>query len=138
MCITINRHTIRSDVWTTFKLNQSADGTRSIHDAIKVWLQNRGNTTFQFRDSCQGPHCNDACPEMFVLDELISNDWPASGKAIFILIVVGVALFCAMMKMFFVVWLWRLEWKQQLYLGLLGDESHISSIETALHVSYTM
>lgn len=49
---------------------------------------------------------------------------------------VGVALFCISMKVVFVLWLWRLEWKQQLYLGLLGDEAYTADIETALQVRY--
>ena len=71
---------------------------------------------------------------MFVLDELVSNLWKESGKVIMIMIAVGVAVVCVVMKIVFTFWLWKLEWKQQLYLGLLGDESSTSDIETALQV----
>ena len=87
------------------------------------------------RDNCQGPHCNDICPEMFILGELDSNSYLPSSKVMLVLVVVGVAVFCILMKMIFVVWLWRLEWKQQLYLWSLGNESYTADIETALQVS---
>lgn len=71
---------------------------------------------------------------MFILNELTSNSWLPSSKVAMVLIVVGVALFCITMKVVFVLWLWRLEWKQQLYLGSLGNEAYTADIETALQV----
>ena len=98
-----------------------------------MWYRDR-NGTRRFREPCEGPHCNEGCPEMFILNELTSDSWLPSSKVAMVLIVVGVALFCITMKVVFVVWLWRLEWKQQLHLGLLGDESYTTDIETALQV----
>lgn len=71
---------------------------------------------------------------MFILNELTSNSWMPSTQVVLVLIVVGVAFFCFCMKVVFVLWLWRLEWKQQLYLGLLGDETYTADLETALQV----
>lgn len=114
----------------------------TILDAIQTWYTHvhssrTRNGNFQFRDTCQGPHCNDACPEEFILGELTSNSWNHSIKILISLIVVVLALICIIFKAGFVVWLWRLEWLQRDFLYQLGDESY-SDIETALEVSTIM
>jgi len=122
-------------VWSDFKLNQSSGKSISIKEAIEQWYPVKFNQTLHFRDGCQGPHCNDACPEMFVLNDLESDIWKEGSKGILIVIIVGIALVCLVLKAVFTLWLWRMEYYQQLYLGLLGDESRTTDIETALHVS---
>lgn len=72
---------------------------------------------------------------MFIPEELDSDSWLPSTKVVLVLVILGVAVLCICLKVVFVLWLWRLEWKQQLYLGLLGDESYTADIETALQVS---
>ncbi len=140
--LSILRHTIQSEVWSTFRHNHTSSDPNSaftIQQAINQWYSMDGNQTKlpSFRDSCQGPHCNDACPEMFVLGEPNSNSWLPSSKVMLVLVVVGVAVLCILMKVVFVVWMWRLEWKQQLYLWSLGNESYTADIETALQVCTT-
>lgn len=72
---------------------------------------------------------------MLLLEEFDPDSWLPSSKVVLVLVIVGVAVCCVCLKVVFVVWLWRLEWRQQLYLGLLGDESYTADIETALQVS---
>ena len=127
------RHTIKKDVWNTFNANRSDIGIYTIKDAIGKWYQNQ-NKALKFHDSCQGPHCNNECPEMFILDELQSDNWLPGIKVLLVLVVIGVVIACVVVKVIFLLWLWKLEWKQQLYLGLLGDESYTTDIETALQV----
>ncbi len=134
ICFLMHRHSIKANVWSNFKLNQSSGASISIREAIEEWYTLKSNTTLHYRDECQGPHCNNACPEMFILDDLVSDIWRTTAKGFIILIVVGVALFCVTIKVIFTLWLWKLEWRQHLYLGLLGDESRTCDIETALQV----
>ena len=92
------------------------------------------NTSFVFRDSCQGPHCNDACPEMFLLGELNHNIWSSSVHVFLSLLVGGTAILCIVLKVTFTLWVCGMEWKQKQYLDQLGSES-ITYLETALQVS---
>lgn len=110
------------------------NNTYTIQEAIQKWYKTTDGNPVRITDNCQGPHCNDACPEMFILDDINSNSWLPSLKVILVLIILCVASACICAKVVFMVWLWRLEWKQQLYLGLLGDESYTADIEHALQV----
>lgn len=130
----IHRHSIQSGVWTRFHLNESGEGL-NIMDALQKWYQNKdkGNVTFRFRDNCQGPHCNDACPELFILGELEHNTWNPSLNVFITLLVCGTAALCIILKIAFALWLCSLEWRQKQYLDQLGKES-ITYLETALQV----
>ncbi len=94
----IYRHTIRQNVWSTFKLTCSGGDPitcYSMSEALDRWLQLRDtNVTVHYLDSCEGPHCNPVCPETILLGELTPY-WSISAQFVvvgLVVLVVGVSI----------------------------------------------
>lgn len=75
----------------------------------------------RFTDACQGPYCNENCPDEFVLIGITSNNWPKWAKMLLIAITLVIPISCIIMKGLFVIWLFILERKQLAYLNSLHD-----------------
>ena len=73
----------------------------------------------QFLDFCQGPYCNEQCPDEFILGELTSNNWPVWAKLTISTAILSIGVVCLIMKILFYLWLYRLEKKQDDYLESL-------------------
>ena len=95
----------------------------SARSAIAQWYASASPSSrgFRFFDTCQGPYCNDMCPDEFLLGELTSNNWPLWAKLVIACSVVLIAMVCLVMKTLFAVWLYRLESGQDAYLQSLDD-----------------
>ena len=88
----------------------------------------------QFLDSCEGPYCNEQCPESFTLGELTSNNWPIGVKIVIAAVIVAIGMVCMFMKSLFKVWLFWLEKKQDNYLDSLDID--LEAGESYLAVSF--
>lgn len=109
----------------------------TIQDALRIWFEHPLATQgFEFRDDCTGLYCNEQCPEMFILDELTSNNWSDAAKIILVLILLGIVAMCVVLKAMFMLWRYRLEKKQHLYLVSL--DSDLEKNETRLQVCFCM
>lgn len=137
-----HRHLIRSGIWNTRTLAIDRSNTQSvarsrdmtIQMAIRRWYEDR-NSTFEFRDACVGPYCNDQCPEIFTLGELTSNNWPIWGKSLIAGVVVVIVVCMLLTKISFVIWLFCLERKQNAYLEQLDGNIESSQSSLNLEVS---
>lgn len=72
-----------------------------------------------------GVLCNRQCPDMLRLGELTSNRWHLGVKLSIVLLVVGIAAICLIIKVMFAIWLCVLEKKLKYYLHSLYR--HVSS-----------
>ena len=134
-----NRHLIQSGIWNTRTLAIDPTNTQNVNRipdmtiqlAIKRWYENR-NSTFEFRDVCVGPYCNNQCPEIFTLGELTSDNWPIWGKILIISVVVAIVVCMLFMKTLFVIWLYCVERKQNAYLDKL--QNNIESSQSSLNL----
>ena len=126
--LTICRHTIESGRWNRLNLASSSALNHSRLSplaAVSIWYHS-SNTTFQFLDTCQGPYCNNMCPDRFVLGELTSNNWPLWAKITISSAVVGTALLCLLGKILFAIWIYQLDKKQDDYLESLDQQLQVA------------
>lgn len=94
------RHTIQSGVWSSSELAYYQQQRYSIQGAVTYWYRNatKSGEMLVFRDSCYAPHCNNQCPEEFVLQELHANSWSKWRRVVVSLVVISIALVCLAMK----------------------------------------
>lgn len=78
-----------------------------------------------------GVLCNAECPDELMLGQLTSNNWHLSVKILIAVLIIGLALLCVMMKITFVLWLYRLEKKQNDYLESVDEE--LECTDSAAH-----
>ena len=99
-CIGPHRHTIQSGVWSSRNLSFFKGRGYTIRDAIDYWYWNMSDTDegVGFRDMCSGPHCNNNCPEMFILEREGTDVWSSGAKITIAVIVVAIAIICLLMK----------------------------------------
>ena len=125
-----HRHTIEPGRW-----NLPLANGYSIRKAIRYWYNNLSQSDQkQFLDSCEGPYCNEECPESFTLGELTSNNWPIGVKIVIAIIIVAIGMVCMFMKFLFKIWLFWLEKKQDNYLDSLDVD--LETGESYLAVSF--
>ena len=78
-----------------------------------------------------GTHCNSQCPDKLLLGELTSNNWHIGVKSTIAVLIVGLSIVCVLIKLTFVVWLYRLEKKLNYYMYLRSflnkkkDDDHV-------------
>ena len=115
-------HLIEPGIWNSRQLA----GT-TIQEALMQWYSNRTVPVY-FRDTCNGPHCNDQCPETFSLGKLNSNNWHPVAKCVIVGIVLLVMILCVILKLGFDIWLRILNKKQNRYneeKSQRGNESQV-------------
>ena len=78
-----------------------------------------------------GVLCNDECPDTLLLGELTSNNWHLGVKILIAVLINGIALLCVVMKITFVLWLSRLEKKQNGYIESADEE--LECTDSATH-----
>lgn len=71
------------------------------------------------------------CPDQLLLGELTSNNWHLGVKILIAVLINSIALLCVVMKITFVLWLSRLEKKQNNYLESLDEE--LECTDSATH-----
>ena len=86
------RHKVTQNIWNKFALT-CEDGigvcSSTMSDAVYEWLSS--NDTIRYIDQCQGPHCNQNCPETIILGEL-STYWKTHAQMLvmsLVLLLVG-------------------------------------------------
>ena len=129
------RHSIEPGRWNLDLMEYSnfSEPLLSLKLALHIWyhaiLPNEGK---RFLDNCQGPFCNEKCPNSFSLGMLTSNNWSVQVKITLAAVVVGIGVACLLMKFLFKLWLYRLEKKQDDYLEQL--EGHLQNCDSHLEV----
>ena len=95
-----HRHTIQSGIWSSWNLTYFEGRAYTVRDAIDYWYWNVSDTDegVGFRDMCSGPHCNNNCPERFILEREGAHVWSTGAKITIAVIVVAIALICLLMK----------------------------------------
>ena len=99
-----------------------------------MWYS-QGLEPLAFRDMCQGPLCNQGCPETFELGSLTSNNWPTWSKIFIAGLIVGIGVAAMIMKAIFVLWLLWIEKNQKQYLTSL-EGNFIGEDHSKLQVCY--
>ena len=90
------------------------------------------DSSMRYVDTCQGPYCNEECPDEFILLQITSNNWPQWAKFFIITVSVLIPIVCIVFKGLFVAWVFVLERKQLAYLKAFYDME--SGIESKLQV----
>ena len=104
------RHNISSNIWDTFHL-QHRNHTSSVETTpismphvVHLWMQaakSYPRETIRFHDFCDGPYCNEKCPERVILGSVVPY-WETHYQIIILMLVVGVAVVGVTVK----VWLY--------------------------------
>ena len=123
------RHSIESGRWSNNRLSSDGSSSRlTIQEAVSEWYNS--DTSMRYTDICQGPFCNEECPDEFVLFSITSNNWPEWVKFLVITVIILIPIACIIFKGLFVAWLFVLERKQLAYLDSFYDtESGINKLQ---------
>lgn len=106
-----------------------------MQEAVSEWYHSSGRK--RYLDVCQGPYCNEECPDEFVLLGVTSDNWPGWVKFLIIVLTVAVPIVCIATKGLFVAWLFMLERKQLAYLNSLYDPEN-GYHSSKLQVTYSI
>ena len=69
--------------------------------------------------SYTGVLCNRQCPDKLLLGELTSNNWHIGVKIFIVILIIGIATICTIVKLMFTIWLHKMEKKMNDYLHSL-------------------
>ena len=127
--VLICRHMLKPGHW-----NLPLAGNVSIREAIHQWYESDNySQQFDFRDGCDGPYCNEQCPETFKLG-ILGPTWPLALKVVIAAAVVIIGFTCVFLKCCFKIWLLWLENKQNKYLESLDNNLEEGSSHLAVSI----